>query len=62
MTLPPSNNSNARPDCYRCLHFFVTWDAHFPRGCRKFNMKTRRMPSEEVFEADGRDCFYFSAK
>ena len=44
------------PDCLKCLHFFVTWDPAFPRGCRVFGVKTRNLPSLEVRSATGRDC------
>lgn len=49
MTGPP-------PDCLKCRHFYVTWDPSFPRGCRLFGIKTRRLPSQEVRESTGRDC------
>jgi len=44
------------PNCLRCRHFFVTWDARFPRGCRVFGVKTHRLPSQVVYESTGRHC------
>jgi hypothetical protein len=52
-----------RPDCHRCLHYFVTWDDHFPRGCRRMRFKSRRFPSAEVRQAmNGRDCELFELR
>jgi|HigsolmetaAR203D_1030402.scaffolds.fasta_scaffold00446_2 hypothetical protein len=52
----------ARINCYRCKHFFVTWDERFPRGCRFFNFKTRELPSVTVQRASGMPCLEFSEK
>ena len=51
-----------RPDCYNCKHFFVTWQAHAPRGCRAFGFKTKNLPSVEVFKISGNDCGYYNQK
>jgi hypothetical protein len=52
-----------RLDCHRCVHYFVTWDDHFPHGCRGMGFKSRRYPSEEVRQAmNGRDCRLFEPK
>lgn len=44
------------PNCLKCEHFFVTWDVGFPRGCRVFGVKSRRLPSLVVRETTGRHC------
>ena len=44
------------PNCLRCRHVFVTWDAQFPRGCRVFGVKTHRLPRQVVYESTGRHC------
>lgn len=49
-------------DCFQCKHFFVTWDASNPRGCKAFGFKTSKMPSRVVFENSGQPCLKFSAK
>ncbi|BCN93536.1 hypothetical protein THMIRHAM_13210 [Thiomicrorhabdus immobilis] len=49
-------------DCFKCKHFFVTWDTNAPRGCRAFGFKTRRMPSDIVFETSGDECLKFTPK
>lgn len=44
------------PDCLKCKHYYVTWDASFPRGCRIFDFKSQQLPSMEVFRNTGRHC------
>ena len=49
----------ARPkgaNCYGCAHFFITWDKLFPYACRKMEFRSKRLPCEEVLEADGQPC------
>jgi len=55
-------NESSTPICVDCQHYFVTWDSTFPRGCRAFKIKTKRMPALEVRDADGRNCLQFLAK
>ncbi len=50
------------PDCLSCLHFRVTWDPSFPRSCTVFGIKSRNLPSWEVYAANGRHCPSFSRK
>ncbi|HSV56393.1 MAG TPA: hypothetical protein VLH39_04710 [Magnetospirillaceae bacterium] len=55
--LPPPR----APDCLACLHFIVTWDVDYPRGCEVFGIKSRSLPSLEVFAATGLHCPAFEA-
>ena len=50
------------PDCFECVHFHITWDKHFPYGCRAMGFKTRGMPSEEVLRASGEHCLRYGEK
>jgi len=34
----------------------VTWEPAYPRGCEVFGIKTRNLPSAEVFAATGTHC------
>jgi hypothetical protein len=34
----------------------VTWDRDFPNGCRLFEFKTRKLPSQLVQESTGDIC------
>ncbi|HAP44758.1 MAG: hypothetical protein A2087_02845 [Spirochaetes bacterium GWD1_61_31] len=47
------------PNCLACRHFKVSWDAAFPRSCRQFGIKSRQLPSIEVFRATGQHCPVF---
>ena len=54
--------TNPPIDCFQCQHFFVTWDAKNPRGCKAFGFKTAKLPSIVVFENSGETCLKFSPK
>ena len=49
-------------DCFKCKHFYVTWEPSNPRGCRAFGFKTHRIPSDVVLETSGEACLKFVAK
>ena len=51
-----------KPDCFKCKHFYTTWDASFPYGCKGFGMKSKRFPSLEVFLTSKRHCLLFAEK
>ncbi|MDR2534950.1 MAG: hypothetical protein LBD29_02820 [Treponema sp.] len=55
-------NPPRAPDCIKCLHFRVTWEPAYPRSCSLFGIKTRNLPSIEVFRATGRHCPSFEVK
>ncbi|WP_024850868.1 hypothetical protein [Hydrogenovibrio kuenenii] len=58
-----NSESNFEPiDCFKCKHFYITWDDANPKGCRAFGFKTQRLPSVVVFEASGEPCMKFSPK
>ncbi|MCG6551045.1 MAG: hypothetical protein L7F77_01860 [Candidatus Magnetominusculus sp. LBB02] len=51
-----------RIDCFKCRHFFITWDRKFPYGCKFMGFKSKAMPSQEVFKASGSSCVSFKEK
>ena len=55
---------NAKPPiiCRQCRHYFVTWDARRPHGCRAMNFKSRQPPSRVVRNTSGRDCLRYEPK
>jgi hypothetical protein len=55
-------NENQRINCMKCQHFYVTWDPHFPKGCRAFGFKTKTMPSQAVLSSSGKPCMSFEPK
>nr|WP_240547743.1 uracil-DNA glycosylase [Paenibacillus lignilyticus] len=46
----------------QCLHYYVTWDPKFPRGCKAFKFKSSAMPSAAVLTSSGKPCMNFEAK
>lgn len=51
-----------RPECHKCEHFHITWDQNFPYGCKAMGFKTRKRPSQDVYESSGMDCQLFTRK
>lgn len=49
-------------DCAQCQHYYVTWDADRPHGCRYFAFKSPQSPALAVTESSGQSCQAFSAK
>jgi hypothetical protein len=49
-------STDPRIDCRRCKHYYITWDTHFPHGCRLFGFKSKTLPSMTVREATGAPC------
>lgn len=52
----------ARPNCYHCKYYFVTWDVRMPRGCKLFDIKTAQWPTDIVKASSGEDCIDFEEK
>lgn len=52
----PGSEAARGPDCLKCAFFYVTWDSHFPRGCKVFEIKSRDLPSSVVLASTGRPC------
>ncbi|WP_294947210.1 uracil-DNA glycosylase [Sulfurivirga sp.] len=50
------------PDCFQCRHFYVTWDATAPRGCRYFGFKTPLLPAQVVRSSSGQPCQAFEPR
>ncbi len=58
-------DSNAHidsPNCNHCRHFYITWNAKMPYGCRAMNFKSRRFPALEVLDVDGTPCVSFDKR
>ncbi|QAV25591.1 uracil-DNA glycosylase [Neobacillus thermocopriae] len=51
-----SKTFDTRINCYACKHFYVTWDAQMPRGCRAFGFKSATLPSIVVKQSSGTPC------
>ncbi|MED4600164.1 uracil-DNA glycosylase [Paenibacillus validus] len=55
-------SSTTRINCYKCKHFYVTWDPNFPRGCRSYGIKTSELPSSLIRRSSGKPCLTFEEK
>ncbi len=42
--------------CKECVHFYVTYDANFPYGCKAMDFKSLRYPYFVVQDATGDAC------
>ncbi|WP_243458091.1 uracil-DNA glycosylase [Sporosarcina sp. Te-1] len=49
-------------NCFKCRHFFVTWDPQHPRSCKAYGFKTRELPSIVVRRSSGMECMHFAQK
>lgn len=52
----------AAPNCFHCLHFYVTHEPAHPYGCRRMGFKSRELPAMVVYKSSGLHCQLFSAK
>ena len=59
---PVKSVNSARPDCWKCQHFSVSWDPKLPYLCRLMGFKSRSLPALEIIRADGKPCQGFTAK
>lgn len=48
--------------CFSCSHFFITYDVHFPYGCRAIGFKSKQIPSLSMYFNSGIECQAFSEK
>lgn len=48
--------------CNNCKHYFITFDAKAPKGCKAYNIKSAQLPSQIVKMASGQECMGFSEK
>jgi len=49
-------------DCRTCKHYHITWDKHFPYGCKAMGFKSSTLPAREVFLSSGTRCEFFERK
>ncbi|PHM16899.1 MAG: uracil-DNA glycosylase [Sulfuricurvum sp. PD_MW2] len=48
--------------CQKCIHYFVTWEAHQPHGCKAYGFKSKMIPSMVVQSSSGKPCTLFQLK
>jgi hypothetical protein len=49
-------------NCVKCIHFYITWDKNYPKGCKAMGFKCSEMPSTMVYKASGVECLRFEKK
>jgi len=49
-------------DCFKCRHFYITWDKSFPYGCKAMGFKSKEISSAVVQQSSGTKCLYFEKK
>jgi len=49
-------------DCFRCKHFYITWDERHPKGCKAMGFKSREIPSVVVLRSSGMECLRYEKK
>ena len=50
------------PNCMRCACFKISWDPSLPYSCDVFAIKSRYLPSLEVYRSAGSHCPSFQQK
>lgn len=50
------------PQCRNCKNYFITYDPVKPHGCRAMGFKSKRLPSQVVYESSGIVCQLFDPK
>jgi hypothetical protein len=49
-------------NCRHCRHYYLTWEARNPYGCRAMGFKSPQLPSAVVRRNSGLDCQVFAPK
>jgi len=57
-----TNDAGEKVDCFKCVHFVVTWSKTYPRACKLFGFKGLAMPSVTVLNSSGAPCEGFKRK
>ncbi|RUM40230.1 MAG: uracil-DNA glycosylase [Desulfocapsa sp.] len=54
--------SGKRPNCIKCIHYYVTHIHNKPHGCRAMGFKCIQNPAVLVFSSSHMECQLFQAK
>lgn len=58
MSEKPAQN----PNCFACVHFYITYDQSKPYGCRALGFKSAWHPAVVVRSNSGLPCQLFTPK
>ncbi len=53
---------NEKINCIKCIHYYITWDSSFPKGCKIYGFKSLNLPSILVKQSSGVPCSKFTQK
>ena len=56
------NNKKTLEECKNCRHLYVTYNRHYPWGCKAFGFMSKKYPYLEVSHTSGMKCALFSFK
>jgi len=59
---PMSAPAKDQPNCLACRHFYITYEAGLPYGCKALGFKSRQYPAQVVFASSGMICQAFAGK
>jgi len=51
-----------RPNCIKCMYYYVTWKPQQPHGCKYFGFISKTIPSMVVFKNSNEHCQAFVEK
>lgn len=57
-----SQPEKERPNCFACRHFYITYQASHPYGCKAMGFKSKKNPALVVYESSGMECRLFARK
>jgi len=49
-------------NCQDCQHFFITWQAGHPYGCKSMQFQSKNVPCIDVLAQEGVPCMAFRSK
>jgi hypothetical protein len=59
---PGARDSHQTPNCFKCKHFFITWEHQRGYACRAMGFKSKQVPWRVVVRESGMPCLMFSPK
>lgn len=57
-----SNKRSQTPNCFKCKHFYITWEHSRGYACQAMGFKSQQIPWRVVVRESGMPCLMFSPK
>jgi len=45
-----------KPNCKRCVYYYITWNKDQPHGCKLYGFKSQQIPSLVIKRETRDDC------